>query len=63
MSHYYSETQTSELNLTKINIRIKNVSFQLYSGSGVFSKKRLDKGTELLLKNLIVGEEGGGLIT
>ncbi len=54
MPHYYSKEQTSELNLMKISIRIANEVFELYSGSGVFSKKRLDKGTELLLKNLML---------
>ncbi|MBC8500488.1 MAG: class I SAM-dependent methyltransferase [DPANN group archaeon] len=54
MPHYYSKKQTSDLNLREINIRIGNIFFQLFSGSGIFSKKKLDKGTEVLLKNLIV---------
>jgi len=54
MPHYYSKKQTSDLNLREINIRIGNIFFQLFSGSGIFSKKKLDKGTEILLKNLIV---------
>ncbi|MFC2134738.1 class I SAM-dependent methyltransferase [Bacteroidota bacterium] len=52
MPHYYSEEQTSDLRINKININVKNVSFPLFSGSGVFSKKRLDKGTEVLLKGM-----------
>ncbi|MBU1201659.1 MAG: methyltransferase [Nanoarchaeota archaeon] len=54
MPHYYSEKQTSPLNLTKINLKVGNEFFPMYSGSGVFSKKKLDKGTELLAKNLLI---------
>lgn len=54
MPHYYSNKQTSDLKPTEIDIKVKNVSFKLISGSGVFSKKRLDKGTEVLLKNLVI---------
>jgi len=50
--HYYSKKQTSDLNLTKVTIRVKNIFFDMFSGSGVFSKRKLDKGTEVLLKNL-----------
>lgn len=51
MPHYYSKQQTSDLNLEKINIKLGNLTFPMYTGSGVFSKKRLDKGTELLIRN------------
>ncbi len=54
MPHYYSEKQTSELNLTKVTLRICGEELVMFSGSGVFSKKRLDKGTELLLKEMII---------
>jgi 16S rRNA (guanine1207-N2)-methyltransferase len=54
MSHYFSEKQDSELNLKKINIYMKKISFELYSASGIFSKDELDKGTKLLIENSIV---------
>lgn len=54
MPHYYSENQTSDLKLMEIDIKVKNHSFTLTSGSGVFSKKRLDKGTEVLLKYFVM---------
>ncbi len=41
----------------KINIQLKSGSFELYSGSGVFSKKKLDKGTEVLLNYVIIKDE------
>ncbi|MFH1770890.1 MAG: methyltransferase [archaeon] len=57
MPHYYSDKQTSDLNPTEVNIKVKNISFKLMSGSGVFSKKRLDRGTEVLLKYLIMKDD------
>jgi 16S rRNA (guanine1207-N2)-methyltransferase len=57
MPHYYSEKQDSKLNLKKIRIRVKSLDFELYSASGVFSKEKLDKGTEVLIKNCILNRE------
>lgn len=57
MPHYYSNQQTSDLKPTEIDIKVKNVSFKLISGSGVFSKKRLDKGTKILLKHLVIEDD------
>ncbi len=54
MTHYYDKRQTSELNKKTIYIRLKKIQFSLSSASGVFSKNRLDKGTELLLNNMII---------
>jgi len=54
MPHYYSKKQTSQLNLKKINIKLKKIQFELYSGSGVFSKDRLDKGSKLLIENALI---------
>lgn len=56
MEHYYSEEQTTPLNIQEIEIHIKNISIPLYSGSGVFSKKRLDKGTSVLLKYMKIND-------
>jgi len=57
MQHYYSKKQTSELNLKKIMIRLKTKEFELYTASGVFSKKRIDKGTKLLIENVLIEPE------
>lgn len=57
MPHYYSNQQTSDLKPTEIDIKVKNVSFKLISGSGVFSKKRLNKGTKILLKHLVIEDD------
>jgi len=61
MPHYYSKKQTSQLNLKKINIKLKKMQFELYSGSGVFSKDRLDKGSKLLIENAVI-EPGSSIL-
>jgi 16S rRNA (guanine1207-N2)-methyltransferase len=48
--HYYSENQNSPFNPFLITIRNGLEEFELYSSSGIFSLKHLDKGTEVLLK-------------
>ncbi|MAG08783.1 hypothetical protein CMO89_04875 [Candidatus Woesearchaeota archaeon] len=56
MQHYFSEKQTSALNLKKINARLRGRLFEFYTGSGVFSSKRVDKGSELLVNSAIINE-------
>jgi 16S rRNA G1207 methylase RsmC len=58
MSHYYSEKQTSSLNLRKIKVYIRKKYFEFYTGSGVFSKKKIDKGTTLLAENCVIQIDG-----
>jgi 16S rRNA (guanine1207-N2)-methyltransferase len=57
MEHYYSEKQTSPLNLKKIKAVLRGKSFELYTGSGVFSGKTVDKGTEIMVNHVIVNTE------
>ena len=54
MTHYYSETQTSKPNLKKLKVNIRNFSFEIYTASGIFSPKRIDKGTLTLIENMII---------
>lgn len=54
MPHYYSEKQTSELNLKKINICVFDKTLDFFSGSGVFSKDTLDIGSKLLIEKSII---------
>src|SRR3990170_204091 len=54
MAHYFSEKQDSRLNLKKIKISLRRASFELYTGSGVFSKDMLDTGTKVLIENCII---------
>ncbi|MFC1800621.1 methyltransferase, partial [Nanoarchaeota archaeon] len=57
MTHYYSENQTSILKLSKIEAELRSKQFEFYTGSGVFSIGRVDRGTEILINNAIV-EDG-----
>ena len=58
MPHYYSEKQTSPLRLKKIKAVLRGRLFEFYSGSGVFSKKKVDNGTKVLVENCIVKNSG-----
>lgn len=54
MAHYFSQKQNSPLNPFPIKIKLKNFEFELMSASGVFSKKKIDKGTKLLIENAVI---------
>jgi len=56
MEHYYSEKQSSVFLPKKIKVFAREKNFEFYTASGVFSKDRLDKGSELLLNNCIIKE-------
>jgi len=56
MEHYYSKKQNSLLNIKRIRQKIKNIDFEFYTGSGVFSKERIDKGTLILAENMIINK-------
>ena len=54
MSHYFSKEQKSPLRLSTITTNLKNIQFEFYTGSGVFSSKKVDKGTILLIEKAII---------
>lgn len=54
MEHYYSEEQKSPLDLKKISQRIKGTNFDFFTSSGIFSKEKVDKGTLILVENMII---------
>jgi 16S rRNA (guanine1207-N2)-methyltransferase len=53
-NHYFSEEQNSKFIPKLINIKLKKISFDIYTSSGVFSKSKLDKGTGVLINNCVV---------
>lgn len=57
MPHYYSERQTSLLRLKKIKAILRGISFEFYTASGVFSPKKIDKGTKILIENFIMEKD------
>ncbi len=52
--HYYSEKQDSELRLKKIRFTYRGYDLEFFLASGVFSKNKVDKGTELLLNTAFI---------
>lgn len=57
MPHYYSEQQTARFAPKKINARIKGISFEFYTAAGVFSKKKIDRGTDLLAEEMAIKKD------
>ncbi len=57
MSHYYSEQQESPLHLHRIYAVIRGRKFSFFSGSGVFSKDKVDFGTAVLAEYMQIGKE------
>lgn len=49
--HYYTEKPACELKQRKIKATLRQKEFEFYTGSGVFSIKRVDPATELLINN------------
>jgi len=54
--HYFSEEQESALIPRKIAARLRNNDFEFWTGAGVFSGKKIDKGSELLANECIIRE-------
>ncbi len=56
MTHYYSERQDSELRLHEIVVTFLGREFSLVSAGGIFSSKKVDKGTELLIQKSMLND-------
>lgn len=54
MNHYFSEKQTSILKVKIINVNLLNNGLEFNTGSGVFSKGKVDKGTKLLIESVYI---------
>ncbi len=54
MEHYYSKNPRSPLNLRIIHEYIRGIRFSFYTGSSVFSPKKIDNGTRLLAENMVI---------
>ena len=57
MTHYFSKKQDSKLNLKRIKAYLRNNYFEFYTGSGVFSKNKVDKGAELLINSVVINDK------
>ncbi len=54
MQHYFSPQQDSKITLKPVKVTIRNISLNLLTSSGVFSKKGIDAGSYLLIKAMII---------
>lgn len=51
MTHYYDKKQSSPMIQKSINVNLLGNSLRLIAASGVFSKRRIDRGSEILIEN------------
>lgn len=58
LNHYYVAHPKSKLRLGIIRTNLRGKSFEFLTASGVFSKKRLDLGTRLLIDSMALPEQG-----
>ena len=54
MAHYYSKKQESPLNLKTISAVLRGKRMEFYTGSGVFSRDKIDDGSYILIENVII---------
>ncbi|MEE8168037.1 MAG: methyltransferase [Candidatus Hydrothermarchaeales archaeon] len=52
--HYYTRKPTSKPKAGMIKVVLRGRHYTFLTSSGVFSYKRIDKGTELLVENMII---------
>jgi len=57
-NHYFAVHPRSKLRLGTIHTYLRGVAFKFLTASGVFSKKRVDLGTRLLIESMILPENG-----
>ncbi|MBS7605457.1 MAG: methyltransferase [Candidatus Bathyarchaeia archaeon] len=56
--HYFTPKPTSKMELNLINAYLRGRYFRFWTSSSVFSKRRIDPGTRLLIENMILPEKG-----
>lgn len=59
MEHYFSETPTIKSENIKIKYKINDEIFEFISDNGVFSKSKIDFGTDFMLKEFIKENKNG----
>ncbi|MCD6128088.1 MAG: class I SAM-dependent methyltransferase [Methanomicrobia archaeon] len=57
MDHYFLEKQKSEHEILKITENIRGIEFSFLTDRGVFSRKKVDKGSKLLAKSIEAKKE------
>jgi len=60
-SHYFSKKPTVKPRYGLIQVHLRERFFEFLTASGVFSRKRIDLGTRLLIESMILPESGNVL--
>jgi len=58
LDHYFAAYPKSKLKLGIIHANLRGRPFEFLTSSGVFSKRRVDLGTKLLIESMILPEKG-----
>lgn len=56
--HYFSRRPTSRGELGLVRCRLRGVEFEFFTSPGVFSYRRIDNGTRLLVESMVLPGEG-----
>jgi 16S rRNA (guanine1207-N2)-methyltransferase len=57
-NHYFTSEQRSKLKLGLIRTYLRGKTFEFLTAPGVFSKRRVDLGTRLLIESMFLPDEG-----
>ncbi|HVP41440.1 MAG TPA: class I SAM-dependent methyltransferase [Candidatus Krumholzibacteriaceae bacterium] len=60
-NHYFSSKPSAKPNYGLIRVNLRDRYFEFLTASGVFSKKRVDLGTRLLIESMVLPESGNVL--
>ncbi len=52
--HYFSPEQNTSIKEKKIKVNLLGNMFSIMTSSGIFSKEKIDRGTEILIENAII---------
>jgi 16S rRNA G1207 methylase RsmC len=58
IEHYFLANPKSRYNISLISVHLRDREFKFLTSSSVFSKKRIDMGTRLLIQSMILPERG-----
>lgn len=58
IEHYFTSIPRSKLEFRLIHAHLRERDFQFLTSSGVFSKRRIDPGTRILIEHMILPDEG-----
>lgn len=58
MEHYFSQRPTSRWEVGLVKCILRGMEFEFFTSPGVFSYKRIDNGTRLLIESMVLPMEG-----